>query len=54
MATALNRGLELATGEFVVSKMDADAAVETPRWTERMLADGRVGAVTPMVVYDTG
>jgi glycosyltransferase involved in cell wall biosynthesis len=53
----LNRALELASGEVVV-QMDADASVATPGWVERMLGvltgDERVGAVTPLVVYDTG
>ena len=57
VVVALNKGLELATGEIVV-QLDADATVETPRWLETMLAffqdgDG-VGVVSPRVVFDSG
>ena len=56
VVVALNKGLELATGEFVV-QLDADATVETPGWLERMLApassDERVGVVSPRVVFDS-
>jgi len=54
---ALNRGLELASGEIIV-QLDADASVETPGWIEQMLelmlADERVGVVTGRVVIDDG
>lgn len=53
----LNTALQAATGEVVV-QLDADASVETPGWTERMLAlllcDPRVGVVTVRVVLDSG
>ena len=54
---SLNAGLEAASGEVVV-QLDSDATVETPGWLERMLAlllaDERVGVVTPEVVFDFG
>jgi glycosyltransferase involved in cell wall biosynthesis len=57
VVVALNRGLELATGEVVV-QLDADASVETPGWVERMLefflSDDEIGVVSPRVVFDTG
>ena len=56
VVVALNKCLELATGELVV-QLDADATVETRGWTERMLAlfdDDSVGVVSPRVVFDSG
>jgi glycosyltransferase involved in cell wall biosynthesis len=57
VVVALNKGLELATGEVVV-QLDADATVETPGWVETMLAflrsDERIGVVSPRVVFDSG
>ncbi|HEX8123158.1 MAG TPA: glycosyltransferase [Solirubrobacteraceae bacterium] len=57
VVVALNKGLELASGDVVV-QLDADATVETPGWLERMLevllADERVGVVSPRVVFDSG
>jgi len=53
----LNAALEAATGEVCV-QLDADASVETPGWTQRMLGlletDERVGLVTAKVVTDFG
>jgi GT2 family glycosyltransferase len=53
----LNLALATASGEVCV-QLDADASVETPGWTERMLAllesDDRVGVVTAKVVMDSG
>lgn len=56
VVVALNKGLELATGEIVV-QLDADATVETPGWVEAMLPlfdDERTGVVSPRVVFDSG
>ncbi|HEV2814035.1 MAG TPA: glycosyltransferase, partial [Solirubrobacteraceae bacterium] len=57
VVVALNKGLELATGDVVV-QLAADATVETPGWLERMLAllqsDDEVGVVSPRVVFDSG
>ena len=56
VVVALNKGLELATGEVIV-QLDADATVETPGWVEKMLPlfdDEQVGAVSPRVVFDSG
>jgi GT2 family glycosyltransferase len=57
VVVALNKGLELATGEVVV-QLDADATVETHGWLEPMLAllesDEHVGVVSPRVVFDSG
>jgi glycosyltransferase involved in cell wall biosynthesis len=57
VVVALNKGLELATGDVVV-QLDADATVETPGWLEAMLAvlqsSDRVGVVSPRVVFDSG
>ena len=57
VVVALNKGLELASGEIVV-QLDADATVETPRWLETMLgffgSDERIGVVSPRVVFDSG
>ena len=56
VVVALNKGLELATGDMVV-QLDADATVETPGWLERMLTlfeDDAVGVVSPRVVFDSG
>jgi glycosyltransferase involved in cell wall biosynthesis len=57
VVVALNKGLELATGDVVV-QLDADATVETPGWLEAMLAvlesSGDVGVVSPRVVFDSG
>jgi GT2 family glycosyltransferase len=54
---ALNAGLRAATGELVV-QLDADAAIETPGWLERMVAffesDRRIGVVTAKVVFPWG
>lgn len=53
----LNRALEIASGEIIV-QMDADASVVTPGWIEHLLpallADDGIGAVVPLVVYDSG
>ena len=57
VVVALNKGLELATGDVVV-QLDADATVETPGWLEEMLgvlqSSDRVGVVSPRVVFDSG
>jgi glycosyltransferase involved in cell wall biosynthesis len=56
VVVALNKGLELATGDVVV-QLDADATVETPGWLEKMLPlldDERTGVVSPRVVFDSG
>ena len=57
VVVALNKGLELATGDVVV-QLDADATVETPRWLETMLgvlqSSDDVGVVSPRVVFDSG
>ena len=57
VVVALNKGLELATGEIVV-QLDADATVETPGWLETMLAfflsSDDIGVVSPRVVFDSG
>jgi glycosyltransferase involved in cell wall biosynthesis len=53
----LNTALERASGQFCI-QLDADAAVETPGWIERMLRfmalDDAVGVVTAKVVMDWG
>jgi O-antigen biosynthesis protein len=57
VVVALNKGLELATGELVV-QLDADATVETPGWLEKLatflLARDDTGVVSPRVVFDSG
>ena len=57
VVVALNKGLELASGDMIV-QLDADATVETPGWLEPMVAlfegDERVGVVSPRVVFDSG
>lgn len=56
VVVALNKGLELASGEIIV-QLDADATVETPGWVSKMLAlfdDEKVGIVSPRVVFDSG
>ncbi len=57
VVVALNKGLELATGEIVV-QLDADATVETPGWLGRMVdffcSDDEIGVVSPRIVFDTG
>ena len=54
---ALNAGLAAASGDLVV-QLDGDATIETPGWLERMVdfhrSDRRIGAVTPLVVFDSG
>jgi glycosyltransferase involved in cell wall biosynthesis len=57
VVVTLNRCLELASGELCV-QLDADATVETPGWLETMVdflaTDGRIGVVSPRVVFDFG
>ena len=54
---SLNRGLNAATGDFVV-QLDDDVTLETPGWVERMLdlmqSDDSVGVVTGKVLFDDG